>query len=261
MAWVLLTIGCAADPPPSSALHPLRVEHGRDPQDGAADPVLEAPRLIEQRETPGALDRAIRILEQYRERHPESTTSLVLLAEAHSRATEVLDPAKASDKAAHELHRTEGRKYAQEAVELAPDNGEAHYWLAALLLHAADAERSLSRAKQALVELDRADRLTPAVDQGGPSRLRGKVLEDLPGLFGGSTSKAIASYRRAIEIAPNCTTTHLWLAEAYADAKEHELERKELEWVISAKVRHGHEKEDGDDQTKARELLKKLEGN
>jgi len=222
------------------------------------DPLPQARTMIDLRENTGSLDHAIALLRFHVERHPESTDLRLLLAEAHSRSAEALDLEKREDQPHHLYHRTEGLKHAREAVKLSPDNGPAHYWLAANLLHAADGERSLSRAKEALQELDRADKLSPNIDDGGPSRMRGKVLHDMPALFGGSLSKAIVSLKRAVEIAPEAPTAHLWLAEAYVDAKQPDLARKELETVVSAKARPHREKEDGADKQKAQELLKKV---
>ena len=227
--------------------------------DENADPLRAAPTLIEQREKQGSLDHAIALLNWHLQKNPQSAELHLLLAEAHARSAEALNAQKDEDRPYHKYHYTEGLRHADEAVRLAPNSGPAHYWRACNLLHAADAERSLSRATQALKELDVADQQSPGVDDGGPSRMRGKVLADMPGLFGGSTSKAIANFQKSLKISPNYGTTHLWLGEAYLSAKKNDLARKELEWVASAKPRPGHEKEDGENRQKALELLKKLE--
>jgi tetratricopeptide (TPR) repeat protein len=254
----VLSVGCASTQAEPATRHPSQDVQLSEAEKNE-DPIPTATRLIEERETPGRLDHAIALLEWHVDRRPESGELQQLLAEAHSRAAEMLDFSKPEDRPGHQHHRTEGRKHAEQAVKLSPDSGAAHYWLATNLLHAADAERSLGRAKDALKHLDQADRLTPKVDEGGPSRLRAKVLADIPGLFGGSTSKAIANYLRSLEIAPDCMTTHLWLGQAYIDAKKPDLARKEFEWVVAAKLRPGHEREDSEDRQKAQELLKKLE--
>jgi len=260
--WLLLSTAvvflpctsCAADPPEQTqAAVPLTADEQKH------DPLPAARKLLDLPEAPGNLDHAETLLAWHVERHPDNPELHLLLAEAHSRAAEKLDLAKPEDRAGHQRHRTEGLQHAELALKMMPDNGIAHYWVAALQLHNADAERSLGRAKVAIKHLDRADELTPAVDEGGPARLRGKVLADIPGLFGGSLPKAIASYRRSLEVAPYHITTHLWLGQAYLEAKKPDLARKELEAAATGKLRPGHEKEDGEDQKKAQELLKKLE--
>jgi tetratricopeptide (TPR) repeat protein len=256
LTTLLLAAGCASnasvapDAAPSVTLTAAEQKN---------DPLPAARKLIDKPEAPGNLDHAAALLQYHAERHPEKTELHVLLAEAHSRAAERLDLQKDADKASHARHRTEGLKHAEQAVKLNPGDGVAHYWLAALQLHAADAEQSLGRANAALKHLEQAEKLAPKTDEGGPSRLRGKVLRDKPGIVGGSVTKAIECYRRSLELAPNCIITHLWLAEAYMDQKQHDLARKELEWVVAAKPRPGREKEDAEDKQKAQELLKKVD--
>jgi tetratricopeptide (TPR) repeat protein len=258
MLLLLLAVGCASDPGPMPDDYPSQgVQLTATEQQ--ADPLPAARLMIDQRETPGSLDHAIALLQWHLERHPDSADLHLLLAEAHSRSAEALDLEKKEDRAPHQYHRTEGLKHAQEALKLAPQSGPAHYWYATNLLHAADAERSLGKAKTALAELDQADKLSPDVDEAGPSRMRGRVLHEMPGLFGGSTSKAIVSLKRSAEIAPAMTTTHLWLAQAYMDAKQHDLARKELQTVVNAKPRAHREKEEAENKQKAQELLKKLD--
>ena len=257
VVWMVLTLGCVSTPemPAQHAWQEVRLSATEQ----EADPLPSARLMIDHRETPGSLDHAIALLRWHLDRRPGSAEIHQLLAEAHSRSAEALDLQKREDQPPHLYHRTEGLKHAHQAVKLAPDSGASHYWLATNLLHAADAERSLGRAKEALVELDRADKMEPQVDDGGPSRMRGKVLHEMPALFGGSLSRAIASFKRSAEIAPDMPTTHLWLAQAYVDAKQPDLARKELERVMNAKPRPLREREDGADRQRAQELLRKLE--
>ncbi len=143
-------------------------------------------------------------------------------------------------------------------MKLHPGDGAAWYWLATNQLHLADAEQTLWRAKAALKNLDKADELAPKVDEGGPSRMRGKVLCDMPGLLGVSVAKGVESFRKSLGLAPDCITTHLWLGQAYAGAGKHDLAKKELDWVIAAKARPGHEKEDAKSKKDAQDALQKL---
>lgn len=227
-------------------------------EDQGADPVKTGRDLIEHREEDDNLDRAIRLLESHSAKEPESAVLHQLIAEAYSRSLEALGTRKSEERTRVRQLLARAKPHADEALRLDPTSAEAFYWKACLLLHEADVERSLGRAKEALKLLDQAEHLNLALDDGGPSRMKGRVLQELPGLFGGSTSKAIACYLKSLEIAPNCITTHLWLGEAYTDARKYDLARKELEWVIGASPRPGHEKEDGDDQKEAREKLKSL---
>jgi tetratricopeptide (TPR) repeat protein len=255
LCWPLFAVACSETPEgpvtPALMAEPSAHEKG-------LDPVTVGRRLIEEREQDDNLHKAIRLLHWHATQKPQSVDLQILAAEACSLALELLDPKKADDKASHRLLRQLGRPHADEAVRLAPGNGAAHYWRGCMLLHEADAEQSLGKTNEALRDLEKAESLQPSVDDGGPSRMKGRVLAEMPFLFGGSLSKAVAAYRKSLEIAPDRITTHLWLGEAYLEAKKPELARKELDWVVAAKARPGHEKEDGKDQREAAEKLKTL---
>jgi len=227
-------------------------------EDQRHDPLKLGPELIEKRETPGSLERAIALLRWHWKQQPESVDLNALLAEAHSRMCEVLDLKKPEDRPPHLEHRTAGLHHAREAVQIDPGHAPAQYWLGSLLLHAAEAESSLGRTNEALKHLERAEALHASVDDGGPARLRGRVLQDMPGIFGGSVSKAIACYRRSLEAAPGAMSTRLYLGEAYLAIDKPDLARAELQHVTASKARAGHEKEDRDLHRKAEELLRKL---
>jgi tetratricopeptide (TPR) repeat protein len=223
------------------------------------DPLPAAWVLIDQRETPGALDHAIALLNAHLTQKPHSVELLVMLAEAHSRCLEVLDVKKQADRAPHELHRTRGLSHAMEALSLSPSHAVLQYWLGCLLLHAADAERSYGRLKEALPHLELAQKGAPGTDEGGPARMLGRVYQETPGGFLlGSKSEAIKWYKKSIEVAPGSVSTRLWLGETYVAAGQPALARPELERVVAMKPRAGHEKEELDYRHKAEALILKL---
>jgi tetratricopeptide (TPR) repeat protein len=259
---VLLVLGACSttssenDPAPSGPL-PTRVSLTRAEIQG--DPLPGARQLIDQRETPGALDHAITLLESRLPAGGKSVELLVLLAEAHSRCLETLDVKKQADLGPHDQHRTRGRFYAQEALRLAPGNGVVHYWLGCLLLHAAEAERSYGRLKEALPHLEAAQQQAPVTDAGGPARMLGRVYQETPGgLLLGSKSEAVKWYRKSLEVAPDSISTHLWLGETYLAAGQPALARSELERALALRPRIGHEKEERDYGQKAGVLIGKL---
>jgi tetratricopeptide (TPR) repeat protein len=253
---VLLAVpGCLEPPEPQEPPTPVAAPHS---EDQAADPLKRGRDLIEHREQGDNLEHAIRLLEWHSSQNPQSAAIHVLAAEAYSRSLEAMGDRKLEERPRVRQVLAKAKPHADEALKLDPKSGEAFYWKACLLLHEADIEKSLGRANEALKLLDQAEALNPAIDEGGPTRMKGRVLQELPGLFGGSTSKAIACYKRSLELAPNCITTHLWLGEAYTDARKYDLARRELEWVVAAPPRPGHEKEDGDDQKEAADKLKSL---
>lgn len=222
------------------------------------DPHKAGRQLIDTRETEGHLDRAVRVLEYHATQKPQDAKLQVLAAEAYSRSLEDMGDRKKTDTARAKRLLTQGSAHAKAAVDLEPADATALYWQACLMLHQADVDKSLGTANKALALLEKADAADPKIDDGGPSRMKGRVYYEMPPLVGGSVSKAIANYKRSISFAPTMTTTHLWLGEAYEYAKHPDLARKEWETVVATKPRPGREKEDGADIKAAQEKLQKL---
>jgi len=224
----------------------------------ACDPVQVGRDLIDRREEADNLDRALRILEYHAAQKPGNAELRTLAAEAYSRAIERLREDQAADKAAFKLLLPLARPHGEAAVRLAPKDGASLYWQACLLLHDARWNTSLSKAWEASDLLEKSEAVSPKLDDGGPARMRGRVLAQIPAIFGGSMSGALAHYKRSLEISPDCIVTHLWMGEVYADQKKGDLARKELTGVTEAKPRAGHEKEDADYKRQAEERLKSL---
>jgi tetratricopeptide (TPR) repeat protein len=188
--------------------------------------------------------------------HPESAELNTLLAEAHARIVDGLDRKKDAER--HRRHRDAGKFHAREALRADADRGAARYWLGQLLLLTADAEMSFGRMKEALVELQAAQRRDPACDHGGPDRMLGKVAHETPGLLGGSNRRAIEHFRASIGIAPEFRKTRLWLAETYWADNQVEKAREEASHAGRIAPRPGFEKEDAELLRQAETLLKKI---
>jgi tetratricopeptide (TPR) repeat protein len=224
-----------------------------------SDPITTARQLIEHRENPGRLARAVMLLEWRKDHGPETAEVHALLAESHSRMVETLNPEKAEDRRRMRQERESGLREARDAIRLAPNQAEGHYWLGWLLLQTADAEQSYGRLKDAISELLQAQQSDPKVDEGGPARMLGRIYQETPGWpFLGSRTKAIRWYTKSLEAAPETLRTHLWLGQTYAQDGQKELARLELEKVSGAKPRAGHEKETLESQQEADSLLKTL---
>jgi tetratricopeptide (TPR) repeat protein len=259
LAWipVLIPAACVApELPPSgpdlgSYLKPLSAEDERLP---APVKLNRAATLIEARETPGSLERAVALLRSL----PADPVTHGLLAEAHSRACEGLNLKEAGDRESHRMHRTAGLWHAGEHLKAVPDSGPGWYWSGALKLHVSDAELSLGKAKEALSDLLKAFKSVPGIDHGGPARLMARVYAEAPPLLLGSKPKALEYYRKSLDLAPDFIQTHLWLGECYLQMKDAARARLHLERALELKARQGHEQEDGRYRETAREHLSTL---
>jgi len=234
-AWGILGILTSAFSSPQESQIPS------DP----ATVLKKAELLIERRESPGSLEEAITLLNAHVADPGQALQMLVHLAEAHGRLVDTFDLAKAAEKPKHQEHREAGRRAARMATELDPKNGPAHYWYGVILLFCADGEQSYSLLKQALRELESADRLSPDVDGAGPARMLGRIYQETPGWpFLGSTRKAIEYFERAQRSAPAHLRNHLWLGLAYEAAGRKGAAQEQLELVVASTPHAGHEKEE-----------------
>ncbi|HVR85233.1 MAG TPA: hypothetical protein VMU54_13030 [Planctomycetota bacterium] len=253
--WTALRDGQEIPKTPESAASDLTSQE-------KSDPIPAARQLIVQRENPGRLARAVTLLEWRKEHGSETAEVHSLLAEAHSRTVETLNPEKAEDRRRMRQEREGGLREAREAIRLSPNQAEGHYWLGWLLLQTADAEQSYSRLKEAVSELLQAQQGDPKVDEGGPARMLGRIYQETPGWpLLGSRTKAIRWYTKSLEAAPEALRTHLWLGQTYAQDGQIERARLELEKVSSAKPRAGREKETLESRQEADTLLKTLPQN
>ena len=133
------------------------------------------------------------------------------------RASQFLDAGEiASDQAEQTRNYELAAEAASRAVELIPDNADAHFVLFGAKGRIAQAG-GLARAALSLsslnAELDEVLRLNP----NHPDALaaRGGMLMKLPRLMGGNTTEGVRHLERAVEINPNGAGTLLELAEAY----------------------------------------------
>lgn len=249
----------AAGPLPPDLGRPDALLENRNQDLDLKGALAKAAEGLEQREKAGALDQALALLRLQWRTHPDDPALNLALAEAHSRACEVLDITQPGDRDPHARHRSAGLFHADAALKALPEEGRIRYWRGALLLHIADAERSYNRMKEALSELLRAERKVPALDAGGPARLIGRIFQETPGFpFLGSKPKAVEWYGKALDQAPDFIQNQLWLGETHQQLKEVEKARHHLDQAASLPLRKGHEREDGRYREQARALLLKL---
>ncbi len=126
----------------------------------------------------------------------------------------------------HAAHSPDREILAREGVRLAEQalaqggagDGAVHYYLAANLGlavrdHPLEAADSLTRLEQAL---QKAEQLSPAVDQGGPLRLSGMLYLKAPAWPSGigDGDKALDYLKQAVERYPEHPLNHLFYAQA-----------------------------------------------
>jgi tetratricopeptide (TPR) repeat protein len=126
----------------------------------------------------------------------------------------------------------EGIKAAKAAVERAPGNASAHYYLALNLGQLARTQ--LLGALRLVSEMEKhfktAAELDPSLDHGGPDRNLGILYREAPGWPAsiGSRSKARKHLEKAVQLHPDFPANQLELLQAHLDWKE----RRHAEQVL-----------------------------
>lgn len=151
--------------------------------------------------------------------------------------------------------------YAQKAVGYNDNSAEGHFYLG--LCYGKQAEmksivKGLSLAWKIKNEMERVVELDPVLSDAGGHRVLGRLLFKLPRLLGGSKEKSRENLEKAVRIAPNFSTNHLYLAEVYLDEKEYLLALKEIKTVLGMPNDSGREKDLIKEKKKAEELLKEI---
>ncbi len=133
-----------------------------------------------------------------------------------------------------------------------------HYWLGvnyAVYGEAKGIFKSLSLLEPLKEEMNAVIARDEEYDQDGAYVVLGRVFSELPWIVGGSKKESVKLLKKALEIAPNNTLAHLFLAETYLGMKEMDLARQELDFIVNTP--DNDDPGDMEDKASARELYQK----
>jgi tetratricopeptide (TPR) repeat protein len=154
-----------------------------------------------------------------------------------------------------------GIEAARKAVALKPDRPEGHFWIAANMGALAESfgiRAGLKYRKPIREELERVLAIDPAFMQGSADRALGRWYFKVPGLFGGSDSKAEAHLRASLRYNGQSTISHFFLAEVLLEDDREDEARAELQKVVDAPLDPEWTPEDQDYKARARAMLARL---
>lgn len=154
-----------------------------------------------------------------------------------------------------------GVKAGEQAAKINPNKPEGHFWQAANMGALAESFgmwQGLKYRGRIKAALERALKIDPAWQQGSADRALGRWYYRVPGLFGGSTSKAKEHLQRALNYNPNSTVTLFFLADIAIDDKKYADARALLQRVLEVPEDPEWAPEDRDFKQQAREKLKSL---
>ena len=158
-----------------------------------------------------------------------------------------------------------GRTYADRLLQAQPQGVQGHYWQALHLCGEADVNgprAGLQLLPQIMEKLEKARTLDERYDYAGPHRVLGRIYFEAPAwpLSVGDMNKSLNHLTRAVQLAPQATTNHLYLAETLIRMGKYDQDRRELDATQKAPLHPIHHGGLAEDRDKARKLLGELEG-
>lgn len=132
---------------------------------------------------------------------------------------------------------TQGAERSHAAAQLEGDRVEAAFWAATCGLEAARLGGKLAAAAalgRAQKQLNRAAQIDETYHFAGPLRVLGRVTHLKPLILGGNLDYAIAFFERALQIAPDNSTTLLYYADALIADNQPGKARRALKQIIAA---------------------------
>jgi tetratricopeptide (TPR) repeat protein len=146
------------------------------------------------------------------------------------------------------------------ASRISPDRPEGYFWMAANMGSLAEnyGRRVGLRYRRPIKDaLETVLRIDPGFQSGSADRALGRWYDRVPGMFGGSSSKAEQHLRASLKYDPHSTVSHYFLAELLLDEGRRKEARAELQQVLDAPVNAEWAPEDDDYKNKARVLLER----
>ncbi len=143
------------------------------------------------------------------------------------------------DKATRRQTHAKGQHYAELLVAEYPRRVEGYYWLALNLgglAEIAGIRQGLAAVPRMVDNLEKAVNLDEAYDAGGPHRVLGRIYFEAPRrpLSVGDLNKSLTHLERAVRLAPQNSTNHLYLGETLIRLGKSEEGCRELEQVLTA---------------------------
>jgi tetratricopeptide (TPR) repeat protein len=123
---------------------------------------------------------------------------------------------KQEKKSARLADYDQARTDCAKAVELSSGSADAHFWLGVTLGRWGEAKgilKSLFLVKPIRKEMEQTLALDPT--RGGPHRVLGEILWQVPGFAGGDKKQALVEFETAVRLNPAHSANYKVLADAY----------------------------------------------
>ncbi len=197
------------------------------------------------------------LLAKLRQDNGERADILIRVAQSCCLLGELVEPAKRLD------YFEQGKYYAELLIRENPAWGDGYYWLGLNLCGVAEvggAGRALRILPDIMAAMEKAALIDPTYDQAGPHRVLGRVYCEAPAwpISVGDIHKSLHHLELAVQIAPDNTTNHLYLADTLLRLDKVKAAQAELEKVIKSTKHALWPSGVEQDRKEARQLLVKL---
>ena len=155
----------------------------------------------------------------------------------------------------------QGIEAGRKAAAAQPNRPEGHFWMAANMGSMAEGfgmRAGLRYRGPIKASLEKALAIDPSYLNGSPDRALGRWYARVPGLFGGSDTKAVEHLQRSLTYAPQSIASRFFLAETYVDMGRKNDARREFQAVIDAPFHPDWVPEEKEFKDKARAALTRL---
>lgn len=222
-----------------------------DPQD------VEAIRQNSQAYVAKAQENLAALQAKLRQDNGERANTLIRLAQSCCLLGELVEPGKRLD------YFEKGKYYAELLIRENPAWGDGYYWLGLNLCGVAEvggAGRALRILPDIMAVMEKAAAIDPTYDQAGAHRVLGRIYCEAPGwpISVGDIHKSLHHLKLAVQIAPDNTTNHLYLADTLLRLDKVEEAQSELDKVLKSTKHALWPSGVEQDRKEARQLLVKL---
>jgi len=155
----------------------------------------------------------------------------------------------------------QGIEGGRKAAVAQPNRPEGHFWMAANMGSMAEGfgmRAGLRYRGPIKASLEKALAIDPSYLNGSPDRALGRWYARVPGLFGGSDSKAVEHLQRSLTYAPRSIASRYFLAETYLDMNRGADAKREFQAVIDTPFHPDWVPEEREFKEKAKAQLSKL---
>jgi tetratricopeptide (TPR) repeat protein len=240
----------------ASCASPSTAEKYPTPAGGnATELIARADQLYTERADLAKVREAVGVLRQARAAEPSNYEAAWRLSRVDYFLGEHTTDSSERDKAF-----TDGEAAGKEAIKLADNKPEGHFWRAANLGGQAEhsALTGLAAADDIRREMQAVLKLDETFLQGSAYMALARIDLETPTMMGGDPKRAVELLEKGLKFGEKNSLLRFYLAQAYFKTNRKDEARKQLETVINMQPDPNYVPEHADAVNKARELMKKL---